>query len=64
MDIVRRIVAGARRFLKDEGILVVEVGYSRPALEALMPDLPYMWVDFEFGGDGVFILQAKDLDTV
>ena len=64
MDIVRRIVAGARPFLKDEGILVVEVGYSRPALEKLMPDLPYMWVDFEFGGDGVFILQAKDLDGV
>jgi ribosomal protein L3 glutamine methyltransferase len=62
MDIVAGILANARRYLSDHGILVVEVGYSRPALEALYPEVPFFWVDFEFGGDGVFVLSAAELD--
>lgn len=61
MDIVENILCQARTHLKDSGILVVEVGYSQPALEALMPDLPYTWVEFEYGGEGVFVLHANDL---
>jgi ribosomal protein L3 glutamine methyltransferase len=62
MDIVRRILANARQYLSDHGILVVEVGYSKPALEALYPDVPFLWVDFEFGGEGVFVMSANELD--
>lgn len=63
MDIVLPMLIQARDFLTDEGILVVEVGYSKPALEALLPEVPFFWVDFEFGGDGVFVLTAKQLET-
>lgn len=62
MDIVLPMLADARRYLSDDGILVVEVGYSRPALEAVLPKVAFFWVDFEYGGDGVFILTAKQLD--
>lgn len=63
MDIVLPMLTQARDFLTDEGVLVVEVGYSKPALEKLLPNVPFFWVDFEFGGDGVFVLTAKQLET-
>lgn len=63
MDVVLPMLRQARDYLTDEGILVVEVGYSKPALETLLPGVPFFWVDFEFGGDGVFVLTAKQLET-
>ena len=63
MDIVLPILLQARDHLSDDGILVVEVGYSKPALEALLPEVPFFWVDFEYGGDGVFVLTASQLET-
>ncbi len=63
MDVVLPMLIQAREHLTDEGILVVEVGYSKPALEQLLPDVPFFWVDFEFGGDGVFVLTAEQLET-
>ena len=63
MDVVVPMLAQARDYLTDDGILVVEVGYSKAALEALFPEVPFFWVDFEFGGDGVFVLTANQLET-
>ena len=62
MDIVLPMLRQARDYLSDEGILVVEVGYSKPLLEKLLPQVPFFWVEFEFGGDGVFVLTAKQLE--
>ena len=63
MDIVLPMLIQARDYLTDDGILVVEVGYSKSILERLLPEVPFFWVDFEFGGDGVFVLTAKQLET-
>lgn len=63
MDIVLPMLIQAGDYLSDEGILVVEVGYSKPILEQLLPEVPFFWVDFEFGGDGVFVLTAKQLEA-
>jgi ribosomal protein L3 glutamine methyltransferase len=63
LDIVLPMLQQARDHLTDDGILVVEVGYSRPALEALLPEVPFFWIDFEFGGEGVFVLSAKQLEA-
>ena len=63
MDIVLPMLQQARDYLTDEGILIVEVGYSKPALEQILPDVPFFWIDFEFGGEGVFVLTAKQLET-
>lgn len=59
--IVRRILAGAPEYLSPEGILVCEVGDSEEALTAAFPAIPFVWLDFEFGGHGVFLLAAEDL---
>ncbi len=63
MDIVLPMLIQAGDYLNGEGILVVEVGYSKPILEKLLPEVPFFWVDFEFGGDGVFVLTAKQLEA-
>lgn len=62
MDLVIPMLQQARNYLSDQGILVVEVGYSKPALEHLLPDVPFFWLDFAYGGEGVFLLTAEQLD--
>lgn len=64
LDLVRIMLSQARELLTDNGVLVVEVGNSWPALAEAYPQLPFQWQDFERGGHGVFVLNAADLDNL
>ncbi|WP_430462933.1 50S ribosomal protein L3 N(5)-glutamine methyltransferase [Thalassolituus sp. LLYu03] len=64
LDLVRIMLKQAREFLTDDGLLVVEVGNSWPALVEAYPELPFVWPEFKRGGHGVFVLQARDLDLL
>ncbi|WP_421842737.1 50S ribosomal protein L3 N(5)-glutamine methyltransferase [Marinobacter algicola] len=61
LDIAHRILARAADYLNPGGLLIVEVGNSWVALQEAYPDMPFTWLEFENGGDGVFLLTAEDL---
>lgn len=61
MDVVGRILAEAPDHLTSTGILIVEVGASADLLMARYPEVPFLWLDFEHGGDGVFLFTAEEL---
>lgn len=61
LKLVRRILANASRFLTDNGVLICEVGNSMLHLIEQYPDIPFTWLKFEQGGDGVFMLTQKQL---
>lgn len=61
LDIVVRMLSEASGYLAPGGILVVEVGYSCDALQEQYPEVPFVWLEFENGGTGVFLLEAAEL---
>ncbi|MEE8343570.1 MAG: 50S ribosomal protein L3 N(5)-glutamine methyltransferase [Gammaproteobacteria bacterium] len=63
LDAVRVILRQASRCLTQNGILVVEVGDSADAVMQQFPQIPFLWLDFQHGGHGVFLLTAEQLGT-
>ncbi len=61
LDLVRIMLREAPKHLEEGGILICEVGNSAPALEAAYPQLPFVWLEFERGGEGVFLLTREQL---
>ncbi len=59
-----RILREAAELLAPEGVLIMEVGYSREALSARLPGVPLLWLEFAHGGDGVLLLTREQLREV
>lgn len=60
LSVVRQILKEAPRFLAPLGLLIVEVGEAAPALIAEYPTFPFIWWEFERGGEGVFLLKQEE----
>lgn len=61
LDIAKRIIMEAERYLTPNGVIIVEVGNSEHALADAYPEIPFYWLEFERGGGGVFLLTARQL---
>ncbi len=62
LDLTRRLLAQAADYLNPLGILVVEIGHNRDALEEAFPTLPFMWLETSAGDGFVFLLTKEDLE--
>ena len=61
LDATRQILQQAAKHLTDDGILVVEIGHNRAALELAYPELPFTWLETSAGDEFVFLLQRDQL---
>lgn len=61
MDLVRRIVAGAKDRLTDNGALIVEIGNEFEFAEAAFANLEITWLSTSAGDTSVFLLTANQL---
>ena len=61
LDFTRMFLTQVSDYLTDNGIIVYEVGNSEVALQAAYPQVPFMWVELEAGGNGVFVLTKAQL---
>jgi ribosomal protein L3 glutamine methyltransferase len=61
MDAVRLLLRESCRHLTAQGVLVVEVGNTEWRVRRAFPHLPFVWLSFEHGGGGVFLLTAAQL---
>ena len=61
LELARRILSEAGDYLTDDGLLVLEVGNSAVALQQQYADIPFTWIDFERGGEGVLVFSAAEL---
>lgn len=59
--LTRRILGCAPDYLSDNGVLICEVGNSMVHLMEQYPDVPFTWLEFDNGGDGVFMLTKAQL---
>ncbi|TWG80397.1 ribosomal protein L3 glutamine methyltransferase [Cupriavidus gilardii J11] len=61
MDIVRRIIAGAKARLNPGGVLVVEIGNEYDNVEEAFGNLPLVWLPVSAGEQQVFLLTYEAL---
>jgi ribosomal protein L3 glutamine methyltransferase len=61
LEHVRTILREAPKHLNKGGLLVVEIGHNRDALEEAFPELPFTWLETSAGDEHVFLLTREQL---
>ncbi|MDC1312197.1 50S ribosomal protein L3 N(5)-glutamine methyltransferase [Burkholderiales bacterium] len=61
IDLVQKIITDAPEYLNENGILIMEVGRDRAAIEAQFPQIPFTWIETQAGRDFVLFVTREDL---
>lgn len=61
LDATRQILKEGAAHLNPGGLLVVEIGHNREALEEAFPAIEFVWLDTSGGGNHVFLLKREQL---
>jgi ribosomal protein L3 glutamine methyltransferase len=61
LEIPLKILEQAAGYLNTGGLLLLETGATWPLLDEARPELPFLWLEFEFGGEGICALYREDL---
>jgi ribosomal protein L3 glutamine methyltransferase len=61
LDHTIRIIHEAKRYLNDDGMLIVEIGHNKEILLKKFPKLQFQWLDVSLGNDFVFMLEKSQL---
>jgi len=62
LSLITPLLQQAKKALNPGGVLIAEVGASQPAMMRKFPEIPLLWLDFEQGGEGVFVITKAQLD--
>ena len=62
LELVIPMLRDAKHHINPNGVLIIEVGNSEEALAEKFPEVPFMWLSFEYGGEGVFMLDASEVE--
>lgn len=61
LDLCLRIMLQSAHHLEEGGILICEVGESADLLATTLPTVPFLWLEFQKGGEGVFLMERNEL---
>jgi ribosomal protein L3 glutamine methyltransferase len=61
MDLVRTIIEQAPAHLRDNGLLLIEIGHEKLFFEAAFPDLEPIWLDTATASDQILLLTKEQL---
>jgi ribosomal protein L3 glutamine methyltransferase len=61
MDVVRTIIEQAPAHLRDDGLLLIEIGHERSFFELAFPELEPIWLDTAEASDQILLLTKEQL---
>lgn len=64
LDHTHTLLREAANHLNDGGLLIVEIGHNRNALEAAYPHVTFNWLEVSSGDQFVFLLTKAQLESI
>lgn len=61
LDFALKILRDAPGHLSEHGLLICEVGESERHLVKLLPEVPFLWIEFKVGQMGIFAIDRNDI---
>jgi len=61
---IKEILMKSKKYLSENGILLVEVGDHQKKIMKMYPNIPFIWLTLYCGGQGIFMLYKNDLKNL